>query len=194
MSGQRDEMILVVDNGSSSARALVDAMRRLSGRVDSMTHEQVGELDGYSGVVLSGRAAAGKASNVNNARILRAAEREGTPILGICYGCEALALTFGGTLRRLESRTSEMRKVEVLKNNRLMRQREFLAYESHGFVVSRLPKTMDRLAASSVSVNEAFRVRGREIYGVQFHPELSGESGMRILRNFVEICANRLPG
>jgi GMP synthase-like glutamine amidotransferase len=45
------------------------------------------------------------------------------------------------------------------------------------------------LAWSGIGDYEAIRHETRPVYGLQFHPEASGDAGMAILRNFVGLCA-----
>ena len=109
-------------------------------------------------------------------------------MLGVCYGAEILALTFGGTLGRLPRGTKEVRTITTTKKNRLLKEKSFQAREAHHFRVATLPPHLERLARSNTSENEAIMHRAAELYGVQFHPELSGESGHRILANFIRMC------
>lgn len=51
-----------------------------------------------------------------------------------------------------------------------------------------LPPDFLLLADSNNCRNEAMKHTSKDIYWVQFHPEVSGEGGERLLRNFLEIC------
>lgn len=186
--------MLLVDNGSTSCDSLSRSLSELGCEHVRMSHDQVGSVRAYAGVVLSGRAAPTRLSNVNNCRVIEEASRAGVPLLGICYGAEILALTFGGTLRRLPRGMKETRTITTTKRNRLLREKSFEAMEAHAFVVARLPPQLERLARSRTSENEAVAHKRAELYGVQFHPELSGESGKRILSNFIHLCARRDDG
>ena len=82
----------------------------------------------------------------------------------------------------------ESRLIEVVKKNRLIAEDSFVAHEAHAFRIATLSPDLERLARSPVSENEAVKHVGAELYGIQFHPELSGESGRRILENFIKLC------
>jgi len=184
-------MILVVDNGSTSLDSLLERLRHLGTDFKVKPHSASAELAPFSGVIISGRAKASRESNKNNSMIIESAASNNVPILGICYGAEIIATTFGGTLLRLENHVKENRVVSVFRRNPVLTEESFSAYESNGYKILRLPHTLESLARSSVSDNEAIRHRRLLIYGTQFHPELSGDSGTAIIRNFIQQCANR---
>ena len=58
-------------------------------------------------------------------------------------------------------------------------------YFTHSYVV---PMTPDAAAATEHGATFASIVQRGHIAGVQFHPEKSGEVGLTILRNFIEMC------
>ena len=181
-------MILVIDNGSTSLGALVDRLRFLRVNFRVQNHAQRPELTPFSGVIITGRAVASQDSNRDNSKMIQAAASGGIPVLGICYGAEIIATTFGGTLRRLENRLKEWRAVSVIIQNPLLEKDNLQAYESHGYKICRLSSILESVARSAVTDNEAIRHRQLWIYGTQFHPELSGDSGTAIIRNFVQHC------
>lgn len=127
---------------------------------------------------------------------------EGVPFLGICVGLQWL---FAGSTEAPEcggfgafdamcERFAEGKKVphvgwnslEVREGSRLMAGVESgsFVYFTHSY---RAPVVGETVAVTSYS--EAFTAAAERghIMGVQFHPEKSGETGLRILRNFVEL-------
>jgi GMP synthase-like glutamine amidotransferase len=62
---------------------------------------------------------------------------------------------------------------------------------AHDEQVADLPAPLVHLARSPVGVYEAIRDGDRPVYGVQFHPEVSGHAGRVLLANFLDICATR---
>jgi len=183
-------MILVVDNGSTSLSSLVEVLRFLGTEFEIKAHSELPKIAPFSGLIISGRAVASRESNRNNSAIIEAAESRDIPTLGICYGAEIIATTFGGTLRRLENHARENRLVTVFRRNPVLTEKTYSAYESHGYKIFRLPPSFESLARSPVSDNEAIRRKRLLIFGTQFHPELSGNSGKAIIRNFVKQCAD----
>jgi GMP synthase (glutamine-hydrolysing) len=53
-----------------------------------------------------------------------------------------------------------------------------------------IPADFIHVAVSDATINEAMMHKERKLYGVQFHPEVSGMHGAVILENFVHICLN----
>ena len=48
----------------------------------------------------------------------------------------------------------------------------------------------DEIAASEYGIKFTCAVNHENIYGVQFHPEVSGNQGTQLIQNFIEICVN----
>ena len=62
-------------------------------------------------------------------------------------------------------------------------------YQNHTYeLIAPLPDGMENYATDDGSV-QAVRITGTDRYGVQFHPEASGEPALGILRAFVSLCA-----
>jgi GMP synthase (glutamine-hydrolysing) len=113
----------------------------------------------------------------------------GVPILGICYGMQALAHFLGGNVHRAAHR--EYGRAELFleaKPGALFGAlpKKFVTWMSHGDYVSRLPLGFVKTARTHNTHVAAFENRSRKIYGVQFHPEVAHtEHGSRVLENFL---------
>ena len=93
------------------------------------------------------------------------------PIIGICFGCELIAYSFGSTLSRLPRKQKGIVEIEVIADPELFGGRDsFTAYENHRYTVERLPNDLVALARSDHGI-EAIKHKTRHIYGLQFHPE-----------------------
>ncbi len=131
---------------------------------------------------------------------------EGKPLLGICLGMQWLYESseeapdlpglglLAGSCRKLRPPSSAERiKVPHVGWNRLDRRSDGTiaagvpqgaqVYFTHSYVA---PVTPDTVAATEHGEVFAAIVQRGQVSGVQFHPEKSGDVGLRILRNFLE--------
>ncbi len=112
------------------------------------------------------------------------------PILGICYGMQALTHALGGRVAASAEREYGMAEVVGLLENPLLPQETQAVWMSHGDRIETLPAGFTRLARSPNSPTAAMGDLGRHYFGLQFHPEVHHTPGGKvILRKFVrEIC------
>jgi len=111
------------------------------------------------------------------------------PILGICYGMQAIAYFLGGEVKPTKNREYGKTRVK-LKKSRLfegIEKDEIITWMSHGDIVEKVPDGFEVIAVSE-NGNIAAMQKGN-IYAVQFHPEVDHtEYGRQILANFIGIC------
>lgn len=140
------------------------------------------------------------------AAIARAVE-DGTPLLGICVGMQWLfagseeapevpglgllegtcCLLRGDAARRIKIPHVGWNALEVRDGSRLLAGLGSGAhvYFTHSYAA---PVTTDCVASTTHGACFAAAVERHRVFGVQFHPEKSGEAGLQILRNFLELC------
>jgi len=114
----------------------------------------------------------------------------GLPILGICYGMQALTLALGGTVTSSGQREYGLAEIELLQENALLVGGKQRVWMSHGDRIEKMPSGFTLLATSPNSPVAAMGDMRRRYYGVQFHPEVRHtQDGSAILRRFVrDIC------
>ncbi|RMF55501.1 glutamine-hydrolyzing GMP synthase [Candidatus Woesearchaeota archaeon] len=113
------------------------------------------------------------------------------PILGICYGHQLIADFFGGKVGKEETRGYGRQTLHIRQNSHFFEglQNDEVVWVSHGDKVTRLPQGFVNLGSTDTSEIAAMGDLERNIYGVQFHPEVvHTPSGTRILDNFLNIC------
>lgn len=117
----------------------------------------------------------------------------GIPILGICYGMQALVLALGGDVKQAE--IGEFGRSELKRltdDDRLLAgtPQEQSCWMSHRDTVFAAPPEFRALASSTQSPVAAVENTARGIYGIQFHPEVAHTPfGQQILTTFlVDIC------
>ena len=116
--------------------------------------------------------------------------KAGRPVLGICYGMQALAHALGGQVAASAKREYGPAEIEVLDSARLLLPGLQRVWMSHGDRIEQVPRGFHVLARSGNSPVAAMADPSRRIYGLQFHPEVRHTpNGTAILRAFVQdIC------
>ena len=110
------------------------------------------------------------------------------PILGICYGMQALTHALGGQVDPSATREYGKAQIEALGDSVLAQLSQ--VWMSHGDRITRMPDGFSVMARSANSPLAAIGDMKRRYFGVQFHPEVRHTpNGERVLRHFaVEIC------
>jgi GMP synthase (glutamine-hydrolysing) len=178
-------MLLVVDNGSVYTKNVIQFLfskKNIDFGILTFDKVMLSELDKFSSFILSGRRQNNKEMNAVNSKITQHAISEKKPLLGICYGAEILALTVGGTIRRMQATQKGTNQVTVVAENPLC-SGIIEAYQSHNYEISRLGKSLVQLAKSETTNYEIIQYRDSMIFGTQFHPEMS-KDGLSIIERF----------
>jgi len=116
------------------------------------------------------------------------------PVFGICFGHQMLGMVYGSSAHR-QREDRDWQTVEVLAACALFDKlpTEIELMEDHCEAIS-IPPGFVHVATSDSCVNEAMMHSELPFYGVQFHPEVSGNHGAIILENFVHICERHTDG
>ncbi|MFQ5406267.1 MAG: imidazole glycerol phosphate synthase subunit HisH [Candidatus Micrarchaeia archaeon] len=196
--------IKVLDLGVGNLQSVSNALCK-AGALPEIT----GSPDDFdcNGIVLPGVGAFGPSRKRLDAfeKVLRQRQGEGVPLLGICLG---LQLFFEASLEGGESpglgffkgkvvRFEGKQKIPQMGWNTLEVNSDCPLFENVEsgsfayFVHSYYAKSEKEVVASKTNYcNQDFAsaVWRKNVFAVQFHPEKSGEVGLRILKNFVELC------
>jgi GMP synthase (glutamine-hydrolysing) len=118
------------------------------------------------------------------------------PVLGICYGAQLIASQRGGKVDRSNFREFGRAEISIIKpDDKLMfgLQPRSQVWMSHGDSIVKLPPDATVTASTKSIEIAAFTIRNKDIYGIQFHPEVyHTEEGTKILSNFIlNICGCR---
>ncbi|HJO68395.1 MAG TPA: glutamine-hydrolyzing GMP synthase, partial [Rhodospirillales bacterium] len=119
----------------------------------------------------------------------------GVPVLGICYGLQAMVAELGGAVEGSRTREFGRAFVDVVDDCALFegvwqRGEREQVWMSHGDKVTRLPAGFRAVAASEDAPYAAIADDGRHLYGVLFHPEVvHTPHGAKLLRNFTHHVA-----
>ncbi len=117
----------------------------------------------------------------------------GIPVLGICYGCQLLAVTLGGKVGSAGDK-SEYGKAEVTFSgkSKLLKgiDNKEICWMSHTDYVTELPDGFRTAGVTNTCPSALIEDETRGFYGVQFHPEVNHTpKGSEMIRNFLyEVC------
>jgi len=116
--------------------------------------------------------------------------KSGKPVLGICYGMQALTQALGGQVAASTQREYGFATIETTLSNPLIGDGNQNVWMSHGDRIESPPPGFEILAHSANSPVAAIGDMQRRRFGVQFHPEVHHTpGGKEMLRRFVfEIC------
>ncbi len=190
------DKIAVLDFGGQYTQLIARRIRELGVYSEILACNQPLEsiLAGrYRGFVLSG----GPSSVYEEGAPLpaKALFEAGVPVLGICYGMQAMGYLLGGHVVPSSRREYGAADVQITGLSPLVARLEpdrdgrLAVWMSHGDTVMRPPKGFTTLGTTPNCPVAAMADEERRLYAVQFHPEVAHTpQGLKILENFVELC------
>jgi len=197
--------VTVIDYKAGNLTSVVKALRHLG--ADVTVTDSPKSLQNAERIVLPGVghfAATARLDETGLTPAIRAAIEHGVPFLGICVGMQWLYAGSTespsqpglGYLPEMVERFAEgsdkvphvgWNQLEVKDTSRLLTgvQSSEFAYFTHAW---RGPVTSATVAVTDYIQPFAAAVEEGNVFGVQFHPEKSGETGLKILKNFLELA------
>jgi GMP synthase (glutamine-hydrolysing) len=194
-SGHPAERILVVDFGGQYTQLIARRVREVGVYSEILPYDATPEeirAFAPTGIILSGGPES--VGEAGSPQIGDALLSEGVPLLGICYGMQALAAKLGGAVATADHREYGYAEVRLTGDDPLLKglsaSPRLKVWMSHGDRVERLPQGFEAIGSSANSPLAAMANVERKIYGLQFHPEVTHtEHGLDIIRRFVlDIC------
>jgi glutamine amidotransferase len=195
--------VTVIDYKAGNLTSVLKALRHLGAETE-VTDADLSLIESAERLVLPGVGHFAATQRLDDARLtsaIRTAISRGVPFLGICVGMQWL---YGGSTEAPDqpglghfsqgcTRFPECEfkvphvgwnSLEVRRHSRLMMGVEpgQYVYFTHSFKAA---VTADTAATSTYIESFAAAVERDNVMGVQFHPEKSGETGLKILRNFL---------
>ncbi|RRD61561.1 glutamine-hydrolyzing GMP synthase [Leucobacter sp. OH1287] len=117
----------------------------------------------------------------------------GIPVFGICYGFQVMARALGGEVANTGDREYGATDAQVVGDGGKLlggQPAEQNVWMSHGDAVQRAPEGFDVLASTAVTPVAAFGSPEKQLYGVQWHPEVKhSDYGQGVLENFLHQIA-----
>ncbi len=197
MTNFQHETIIILDFGSQYTQLIARRVREAGVYCEILPFTStVEEITAYrpKGMILSGSPSsvyeAGAPRPVRNLQ-----EVVDCPVLGICYGLQVLACDMGGEVKPSSSREFGYARLRIVDAKSLLFKglpAEMDVWMSHGDHVTTVPPGFHVTAVTDDALN-AIEDVSRDIFGVQFHPEVAHTPlGAQVLRNFLfSVCGCR---
>ena len=203
-------MIAIVDYGVGNLFSLVSSFKAIG--VDAVTTGDKSVIESADKIILPGVGAFGDASdklfNSSLAEVVIEQAKKGKPVLGIClgmqllleksyeYGCHKGLSLIKGEIRPISDVIPADYKIPHIGWNALKFKGEKSAifkylkdgdfvYFVHSFYATNCDENVIATAEYGAFLTAA--VQNNNVYGCQFHPEKSGETGLKILKAFCEL-------
>jgi GMP synthase (glutamine-hydrolysing) len=188
--------ICVLDFGAQYSQLIARRIREMSVYSEIVPCTEPLEkilAQGYKGIVLSGGPSSvyDDGAPLPDKRLFEA----GIPVLGICYGMQAMGYLLGGEVVPAERREYGPADFLVSGGGGLLdgikpeQDGRIRVWMSHGDTVMKPPPGFTPLGSTDNCPVAAMADIGRRLYGVQFHPEVAHTAqGKTVLRNFLEAC------
>ena len=186
------EKIIIVDFGSQYTQLIARRVRELNVYCEIFPFNHLPEITpDVKGIILSGSPCSvldEDAPHIDIDHFLG-----DIPVLGICYGAQLIAHTHKGKVLPSQIREyGRARLEEIDQHYDLLKEIQIntQVWMSHGDTISSLPSEFDVIASTSSVDIAAYKIKNKNVYGIQFHPEVTHTlEGKTVLRNFVvHIC------
>jgi len=180
--------VLIVDFGSQYTQLIARRVRELN--IYSEIHpfnKLPSDLNRYRAIILSGSPFSVRDKNAP--MIDFDAIINSKPVLAVCYGAQLIAKEKGGLVLPSNIREYGRANLDYISNDNYIFDnisKGSQVWMSHGDTIKNLPNNSTLLASTSDVINAAFKINHKDIYGLQFHPEVYHTiDGKKILENFL---------
>ena len=193
--------ILILDFGSQYTQLIARRVREAGVYCEIWPYDNCQdaiEEKKPSGIILSGGPETVTAADTP--RIPQQVFELGVPVLGICYGMQAMAAQLGGRVATSEAHEYGYAQVRARSHSKLLKDIEdhttpegygmLDVWMSHGDRVEELPPGFHVIAETDNAPLAGMADEERAFYGIQFHPEVTHtRQGQRIIEHFLfPIC------
>ena len=205
-------MIVIIDYGLGNLGSVKNALDKLG--VISLISKSINDIKKSSGLIIPGVGAAGEGmKNLKELRLDKIIIQEaakGKPILGICLGMQLLmSKSEEGNVDCLNCIDGQVLKfdtplkvpqigwntVKTDRKNKLFKKipNNSYFYFVHSYYCSPTENKAG-IGITEYGIKFSSAIQKNNIFGVQFHPEKSGENGLELLKNFTDIVYESYTG
>lgn len=183
-----NDNVLIIDFGSQFTQLIARRVREMNVYCEIHPYNNLpSDIEKFKAVILSGSPFSALGEDAPTIDLEQFRKR--VPLLGICFGAQYLAHSLGGKIESSEHREYGRAKLnKILDNSSLLKNVNIgsQVWMSHGDTIYQLPENFELIASTEDVENAAFKIKGEETYGIQFHPEVSHSiDGAKLLKNFV---------
>ena len=186
------DKIIILDFGSQTTQLISRRIREIGIYSEVFPGEiNISDIDltDVKGIILSGSP---ESVYDEDAPVVdKAVYETGLPVLGICFGLQRLTTDFNGSVKALEKKEYGRSAVNFLSKSELFYNvpENFISWMSHGDSIEKPGDGFEVIAESEHHTAAVYNA-DKNIYGIQFHPEVSHcEYGTKILENFASVIS-----
>ncbi len=190
------EKILIIDFGSQYTQLIARRVRECEVYCEIVPYNKLPELTkDIKGIILSGSPASVRDPEAPKVDIEKLVAFR--PVLGVCYGAQLMAQTFGGSVEKSNTREYGRAHLQIKDTADVLLQNvtdNCQVWMSHGDSIKSIGDKFELIAGSDSIDVAAFRAKkntfANPVYALQFHPEVyHSTEGHKILSNFLfDVC------
>lgn len=189
------EKIIILDFGSQYTQLIARVVREFSVFCEIIPFNKPINFDeNIKGVILSGSPCSVNELNAPSVDIKAIADK--VPVLGVCYGAQLTAKSFGGLVEKSDKREYGRANLNLQLSDVFLNDIPTISqvWMSHSDTIKQLPEGFSLLGTTESIPVAAFKsgdkTASHPIYGLQFHPEVyHSTEGKKIISNFlIKIC------
>jgi GMP synthase (glutamine-hydrolysing) len=185
------QQILILDFGSQYTQLIARRVRELNVYCEIHPFNKIPPITpDIKGVILSGSPCSVRDQG---SPMVDVSQFESVPVLGVCYGAQMIAHLNGGEVLPSTIREYGRAKLSTVDHHNILLKEISLdsqVWMSHADTIASVPPNFEIIAATPSVAVAAYKVKDTNIWGIQFHPEVTHTiEGKNLLRNFVvHIC------
>mgnify|MGYP003992239867 CR=1 FL=1 len=202
-------MIQIIDYGAGNIKSVQNALKKLG--IESKIISSVEELRTDCKTIFPGVGAAGNAmSELEKRGFAQTIPQIQAPFLGICLGMQLLMESseeneteclgiIKGKVRKFQNKPPTLIKIPQIGWNKVSTKsaeplfkdipdQSYFYFVNSYYVSPDSDQVSTQIGETAYGINFASAINKENFYGVQFHPEKSGEIGLKLLNNFCKLC------
>jgi len=187
------EKLLILDFGSQYTQLIARRVRELNVYCEIHPYDKMSniDIDSFKGVILSGSPFSVLDQNSPKPDLSQIKGK--IPLLGVCFGAQYMAKTYGGSVLPSEIREYGRANLSYVNKENILTKGMSdgsQVWMSHGDTIKEAPANTEIIASTSDVEVAGYHFKGEDTFAIQFHPEVyHSKEGAILLKNFiVDVC------